>query len=191
MTKNRLENFSDAVIAIILTIMILELKIPHTTNWNEIFSLYPLFISYILSFVFIGIYWVNHHHLLHTLKHVNAKVMWANLLLLFSLSLIPWATGFMGENHFEKNTVVIYTFLCILPALAFTFFSKTIIGSRNPDKQALDILQHMKFKEKLSTVMYIAAFIASFYLPLISLILIFIVSGLWILPNKEIEKLFD
>ena len=108
MTTTRLEAFSDGVLAIIITIMVLEIKVPHDTSWNAITKLLPIFNSYLLSFIFVGIYWGNHHHLLHTVKHVSWKIIWANMHLLFWLSLIPFATGWMGENHFEKNTVVVY-----------------------------------------------------------------------------------
>ena len=191
MTKNRLENFSDAVIAIILTIMVLELKIPHLTNWGSVMQVYPSFIAYGLSFAFIGIYWVNHHHLVHAVGYVNSKILWANLFLLFCLSLIPWATGFMGENHFERNSVIVYTLLAVLPAVAYSLLSSAIIHSRNPNAQALSILQKTKSKEYLSLVCYILALVSSFWNTAISLALIFLVSCIWIIPNRQIEKIFD
>ncbi|MSR76166.1 MAG: DUF1211 domain-containing protein [Candidatus Ryanbacteria bacterium] len=191
MTKNRLENFSDAVIAIILTIMVLELRIPHTTAWGSILELYPLFIAYGLSFAFIGIYWINHHHLIHAVGAVNSRILWANMLLLFCLSLIPWATGFMGENHFEQNSVIVYTLLCMLPAIAYSFLSSAIIRSKNPNTQALRILQKTKTKEYMSLALYVLALVSSFWNTSISLSLIFIVSCIWIIPNKQIEEIFD
>lgn len=191
MNKTRLEAFSDGVIAIILTIMILELKIPHTTNWGEIFNLYPYFISYILSFLFIAIYWVNHHHLIHTLKRVNSKILWSNMVLLFFLSLVPWATGFMGENHFEKNSVIVYTIICFLPALAFSALSKSILSCDVTNMDARKILNSMKNKEYFSQALYAISILFSFIYPVVSLICIFIVSVSWIIPNKEIEKIFE
>jgi len=191
MTKTRLENFSDAVIAIILTIMVLELKVPHTTSWDDIFHVYPLFISYCLSFAFIAIYWVNHHHLLHAVRSVNSRILWSNLLLLFTLSLIPWGTAVMGEHNFEQNGVILYTLLCLLPAIAYTILSSAIIKSRNPDRKVLDILQRMKTKEIMSLFLYSLALLFSFiYIPA-SLFLVFCVSCMWIIPSKKIEELFD
>jgi uncharacterized membrane protein len=191
MTKNRLEYFSDAVIAIIMTIMVLELKIPHSTSWGTIFELYPLFVAYGLSFAFIGIYWVNHHHLLHAVGTVNSKILWTNLLLLFSLSLIPWGTGLMGENHFERNSVIVYTILCLLPAVAYALLSTAIITSKNPNERALHILRKTKVKEYISLALYLLALGSSFWNTTISLALIFIVSCVWIIPNKQIEEIFD
>lgn len=191
MTKNRLEAFSDGVIAIILTIMVLELKVVHVSSWADIYELYPVFISYALSFIFIAIYWVNHHHLVYTLNKVNSSILWFNTLLLFSLSLIPWGTGLMGENHFAQNTVIVYTFLCILPALAFSLLSKAIIKSKDPNREAQMVLKKMKPKERISTILYLGAFFASFVYPLLALVLVFIVSCVWVFPSKEIEELFD
>ena len=114
MTKTRLETFSDGVIAIIITIMVLELKVPHDASWQALKELWPVFLSYVVSFIMLGIYWGNHHHLLHTIKDVRGGILWANLHLLFWLSLIPFATTWMGENHFERNTVIVYALLADL-----------------------------------------------------------------------------
>src|SRR5438105_3716128 len=119
MNKNRLEAFSDAVLAIIMTIMVLDLKIPHEPTFNALAQLAPVFISFLLSFVFLGIYWGNHHHLLHTLNHVNSKIIWANMFLLFTLSLIPFTTGWMGENNFSKVPVVTYAINLLFCSIAF------------------------------------------------------------------------
>jgi uncharacterized membrane protein len=191
MTKTRLEAFSDGVIAIILTILVLELKTPHSTDWKEILNVYPYFISYIISFLFIAIYWVNHHHLIHTLKKVNSKILWTNILLLFSLSLIPWTTGFLAENHFEKNSVIVYTVVCLLPALAFSALSKAIISYDITNEEITRILHSMKKKEYFSQALYTLAILFSFIYPVVSLLCIFIVSCSWVIPNKEIEKIFD
>src|SRR5438445_591944 len=126
MNKTRLETFSDGVIAIIITIMVLELRVPHGTDWNALKEMFPVFISYVLSFVFIGIYWGNHHHLLHTVKKVTAGMIWANLNLLFWLSLIPFTTAWMGENYFVPFTVSIYAVLLLLCGVAFTILQKRI-----------------------------------------------------------------
>src|SRR5690349_21110636 len=127
MQKNRLEAFSDGVLAIIITIMVLELKVPHTAAWAELLHLWPVFISYLLSFIFIAIYWGNHHHLFHAVKHVDPGIIWTNAQLLFWLSLIPFATAWMGENRFEANTVVVYAVLLELCALSYYFLQKCIL----------------------------------------------------------------
>src|SRR4051812_32446142 len=134
MTKTRLEAFSDGVIAIIITIMVLELKIPHGTDWEAIRPMFPVFVSYILSFIIIGIYWGNHHHLLHTVGHVNSRMMWANLHLLFWLSLIPFSTAWMGENNFNSTTVMIYAALMALCGVAYYILLRTIAGA-HPDNE--------------------------------------------------------
>ena len=127
MTKTRLEAFSDGVIAIIITIMVLELKVPHSTNWDDIKSLIPLLISYVISFIMIGIYWGNHHHLLHVVTHVNSKMIWANLHLLFWLSLVPFATAWMGETSFDKITVAVYAILLDCCGIAYFILLNMII----------------------------------------------------------------
>jgi len=191
MNRARLEAFSDAVTAIIITIMILEIKIPQSTDWGEIFSLYSYFISYILSFLFIAIYWVNHHHLIHTIKRVNSKILWSNMALLFFLSLVPWATGFMGENNFEKNSIIVYTIICFLPALAFGALSRSILSSDATNTDVKKILSSLKKKERFSQALYATAVLVSFIFPVVSLVCIFIVSVSWIVPSKEIEELFE
>src|SRR6185295_13632489 len=118
MTKNRLEAFSDGVLAIIITIMVLEIKVPHSSEWKELAELFPVLFSYTLSFMFVGIYWANHHHLLHTARKISSPLIWANMNLLFWLSLTPFATGWMGENHFEKNTVIVYAALLLIDGIA-------------------------------------------------------------------------
>src|SRR5215210_4094685 len=154
MTKTRLEAFSDGVIAIIITIMVLELKIPHRTDWAALRPLIPVFISYMLSFIIIGIYWGNHHHLLHTVGHVNSKMIWANLHLLFWLSLIPFATGWMGENNFDKVTVAAYAVLLDLCGFAY-FILLLIIKASHPNNETLLIpMKKQSKKGVLSVVAY-------------------------------------
>jgi len=126
MNKNRLESFSDGVLAIIITIMVLGIKIPHGTEWIELKHLIPAFMSYMMSFIFIGIYWGNHHHLLHSLKNVSSGIIWANLNLLFWLSIIPFVTGWMGENHFATYTVMVYGIILLLCSIAFYILQKVI-----------------------------------------------------------------
>ena len=188
MNKNRLEAFSDGVLAIIITIMILEIKIPHSSEWPELKKLIEVFISYIMSFVFIGIYWANHHHLLHSLKSVNSKVIWANLNLLFWLSLIPFATGFMGENHFAPNTIAIYSIVLLLSGVSFTILQKVV------EKNAYDIVALQKAFRVLnkkgiaSSLAYIVAIPLAYISPIISCFMFFIVSLMWLVPDKNIEK---
>src|SRR5437764_9268926 len=126
MTKNRLEAFSDGVLAIIITIMVLELKVPHEPYWEALWQMKDIFLSYLMSFVFIGIYWGNHHHLLYTLHHVNGKIIWANMGMLFTLSLVPFTTAWMGENHFENIPVALYSISLLACAIAFTVLQKVI-----------------------------------------------------------------
>lgn len=183
--------FSDGVIAIILTIMVLELKATHLNTISDVFALYPVFISYILSFAFISIYWVNHHHLLSAARGVNSKILWSNIFLLFSLSLIPWATSLMGENHFDKLSVIIYTLLCVFPALGYRMLSSSIRQSKNPDSRVLKVLECMKTKEMVSLVLYVFALICSFFSTWVALVLVAAVSAVWIFPNKKIEEIFE
>jgi uncharacterized membrane protein len=126
MNKTRLEAFSDGVLAIIITIMVLEIKIPKSSNWSELQALIPVFISYLMSFMYIGIYWGNHHHLLHSLKAISSGIIWSNLNLLFWLSLLPFATGWMGENHFEPNTVLVYGIILLMCAISFGILQKMV-----------------------------------------------------------------
>ena len=153
MTKTRLEAFSDGVIAIIITIMVLELEIPHGTNWEkDLAPLVPKFISYIASFVMLGIYWGNHHHLIHTIKEVNSGIMWANLHLLFWLSLMPFATGWMGENHFDKLTVAVYALLSDLCGLAYYILMAAIKNGNQHNPVLMDVLQNQTRKGLLSCI---------------------------------------
>ncbi len=189
MNKSRLEAFSDGVLAIIITIMILELKIPEGTSLQAVRPLWPALCSYILSFVFIGIYWVNHHHLLHTVKKVNGAIMWANMLLLFSLSLVPFATGWMGATRFDKITVAIYGALLLICGLSFTILAAVIKKTYSQDTSITDALNKSKPKSILSTLFYIASIpISLFVNPLLSALLFVIVSVMWIIPSKAIEK---
>ena len=150
MTKSRLEAFSDGVIAIIITIMVLELKIPHEASWAALEKLWPEFVSYFASFLMLGIYWGNHHHLLHTIKEVNSGIMWANLHLLFWLSLFPFVTGWMGENLFEKFTVATYALLSVLCGLAYYILMLIIKKSNRHNNVLLDVLQKQTRKGLLS-----------------------------------------
>jgi uncharacterized membrane protein len=188
MNKTRLEAFSDGVIAIIITIMVLELKIPEGTALGNIKPLVPKFLSYALSFLFIAIYWVNHHHLLHTLKKVTPLVMWANINLLFWLSLIPFLTGWMGENHFDKITVASYAALALLCGVSFNFLQAAIVKSIGQSNSVVKLITPTSWKNLISVIAYFSAIPIALYInPVISGILFFIVSCIWLIPDKKIE----
>ena len=157
MNKNRLEAFSDGVLAIIITIMILEIKIPETADFSALIKLVPVFISYVLSFIYIGIYWNNHHHMLHSATKVNGKILWANLHLLFWLSLIPFATGWMGENHFAKATMTLYGVFLFMAALAYWILQNTIIKNHGKDSLLSKAVGN-DLKGKSSLVFYLIGY---------------------------------
>lgn len=187
MNKNRLEAFSDGVLAIIITIMVLELKIPHGDDWHSLQNLLPKFISYVTSFIYVAIYWNNHHHLLHTVKHVNGTILWANMHLLFWLSLIPFVTAWAGENHFTELPVAAYSFILLMAAIAYFILSKTIVRVHGKDS-FLSTVIGKDLKGIVSFVAYALAVIFSFILKEISLCLIVGVALLWLIPDKRIEK---
>jgi len=189
MGKTRLEAFSDGVIAIIITIMVLELKVPEGANWEALQPLLPKSMSYILSFIFIAIYWNNHHHLLHLVKHVNAGIMWSNFNLLFWLSLIPFATAWMGENHFEPLPVALYAVVLNLCGLAYTILQKTIEAFHRADVRLREIMDRQKRKGILSLVIYTTAIPLAYVNTLISGILFATVATMWIIPDKKIESI--
>jgi uncharacterized membrane protein len=188
MTKTRLEAFSDGVIAIIITIMVLELKVPHSTEWVTIKHLIPVFISYVLSFIFLGIYWGNHHHLVHTIKAVNSSILWANLHLLFWLSLIPFATAWMGESNFERNTVIIYAVLADLCGIAYYILLLTITKHEAKNETMLKVLKKQSKKGTWSVIFYTAAIPFAFIKPYLSCIIFTVVSLMWIIPDRNIER---
>jgi len=189
MNKTRLEAFSDGVIAIIITIMVLELKIPHGTDWEkDLAPLLPVFISYIISFIMLGTYWGNHHHLIHTIKEVSSGIMWANLHLLFWLSLFPFATGWMGENHFDKLTVAVYAGLADMCGIAYYILLIVIKKCNRHNTALLEVLQKQSVKGKLSCIFYTAAIPLAFYNELISEVLIILVAIMWLIPDKNIER---
>jgi len=190
MNKNRLEAFSDGVLAIIITIMILEIKVPKGAHFSDLKSLFPIFISYVLSFIYVGIYWNNHHHLLQGLTRVNGKILWANLHLLFWLSLIPVATGWMGEHHFAKATMTLYGAILFMAAIAFNILQKCIIINEG-EKALLAKAVGKDYKGKTSQILYLIAIACSFYNGWISGILYIIVAMMWLIPDKRIEKAID
>ncbi len=191
MGKTRLEAFSDGVIAIIITIMVLELKTPEGTDWNALKAIAPVFLSYVLSFIFVGIYWNNHHHLLHVVEHISAGIMWANLSLLFCLSLVPFATAWMGENHTEAFPVAVYAVLLDLCGFAFTFLQKMIEACHKDQPQLIEIMKSQKQKGILSLIIYTSAIPLAYINTTISIILFLIVALIWFIPDKKIEHLHN
>jgi len=187
MKTGRLEAFSDGVLAIIITIMVLELKAPEGSDFANLKPIIPKFLSYLLSFIYIGIYWNNHHHLFQAIQKVNGKVLWANLALLFALSLIPFTTAWMGENHFEKNSVALYGINLFISALFFSILENAAIQHEGKDSFVGKALQ-IRIKEYISLVIYILATILAFFVPVISLIGYTLVAVIWLIPDTRIEK---
>jgi uncharacterized membrane protein len=187
MGKGRLEAFSDGVIAIIITIMVLELKVPHEADLISLRPLIPVFLSYVLSFIYIGIYWNNHHHLLHTIRHVNGSTLWANLHLLFWLSLVPFATAWMGENHFAALPVALYGVVLLFAAIAYFILTRILIASHGKDS-ALAQAVGRDFKGKVSLVLYIVAIAFSFLNSWLACVLYVLVAIMWLIPDRRIEK---
>ncbi|MBS1773596.1 MAG: DUF1211 domain-containing protein [Bacteroidetes bacterium] len=188
MNKTRLEAFSDGVLAIIITIMVLEIKVPHSTDWHAIRDLLPVLLSYMLSFVFICIYWNNHHHMMHTVKQVNARIMWSNHNLLFWLSLVPFATAWLGENGTQKEPVMIYSALFFICGFSYDILRRNIIKTYKHDTAVKEALERQKGKGVLSTACYLAAIPLAYINTNISIAIIVFVAILWIIPSKEIEK---
>ncbi|WP_374562367.1 TMEM175 family protein [Ideonella sp.] len=186
MGKGRLEAFSDGVIAIIITIMVLEMKVPHGDSLAALAPLLPVFLSYVLSFVYVGIYWNNHHHLLHATTRVSARVLWANLHLLFWLSLFPFATGWMGENHFAAWPSALYGVVLLMAAIAYWLLQQAIIASEGPAsvlKQALG----SDWKGKLSPLFYIVGIVSTQFVPWVAEAAYVLVALLWLVPDRRIE----
>jgi uncharacterized membrane protein len=187
MTKGRLEAFSDGVIAIIITIMVLELRAPHDPNPSALLPLIPVFLSYLLSFVFLGIYWSNHHHLLHAVQHVNGSVLWANLHLLFWLSLVPFVTGWMGQNHFARWTLAIYGMVLLLSAIAYFILVQTLLSLHGRESVLGDALGS-DFKGKISMVIYLVAIPLALVQWWLACALYILVAIIWLVPDRRIER---
>ena len=190
MGKNRLEAFSDGVIAILITIMVLELKVPHGEGLAALEPLVPVFLSYVLSFVYLGIYWNNHHHMLHTIRKVTGPILWANLHLLFWLSLIPFATGWLGENHFASLPMAMYGVVLLLAALAYYLLQQLIIASQGADSLLKKAVAR-DWKGKLSPLCYAIAIPLAFVSRWISLALYVFVALIWLIPDRRIEKVLN
>jgi uncharacterized membrane protein len=188
MGKGRLEAFSDGVIAVIITIMVLELKVPHDADPRALAPLLPVFASYVLSFVFVGIYWNNHHHMFHAVHKVNGATLWANLHLLFWLSLVPFVTGWMDENHFEALPVAAYGVVLLGAACAYTILTRALLGTHGRDSLLARALGR-DFKGWISLVFYLVAIPLAFVEPLIACGLYALVAAIWLLPDRRFEKL--
>src|SRR5689334_7314285 len=187
MGKGRFEAFSDGVLAIIITIMVLELKVPHGTDWHAIESLKGVFFTYVLSFIYVGIYWNNHHHMLHATTRVSGAAMWANLHLLFWLSLVPFVTGWMGENHFEALPTAAYGVVLLMAAVAYTILQATLTRQRDHNAALANAIKR-DGKGKLSLVLYLASVPLAFVVTWASLALYVIVALIWLIPDRRIER---
>jgi uncharacterized membrane protein len=187
MSKGRVEAFSDGVIAILITIMVLELRVPEGAEWSDLQALTPIFLSYVLSFVFLGIYWVNHHHLWQAAKQVNGAVLWANLHLLFWLSLVPFVTGWMGENEFARLPVALYGVVLWMAGLAYYIMTITLVSLHGTDSMIATALGR-KVKEIGSLVAYAVAILFAFFNSGVSLAIYVFVALLWLIPDRRIEK---
>ncbi|HEU4869951.1 MAG TPA: TMEM175 family protein [Pyrinomonadaceae bacterium] len=186
MNKNRLEAFSDGVIAILITIMVLELRIPEGADWKALASIYPVFLTYVLSFIYLGIYWNNHHHLLQATEHVDGRALWANLHLLFWLSLIPFVTAWMGENNFSQWPVALYGAVLLLAAIAYTILVWALLAA--PGNELLAEALGSDFKGKISMVIYGVAIPLAFVKPWISCLVYIGVAAMWLIPDRRIER---
>lgn len=191
MGKNRLEAFSDGVLAIIITIMVLELKAPHSSEWEEIRKLVPVLISYVMSFLFVGVYWGNHHHLLHIVKKMTSGIMLANLNLLFWLSLIPFATSWISESHFASLPVALYALLLDICGISYTILQRTIASCHKHNHELDVIATGQKRKGIISVVLYTAAIPLAYVNPYISVVIFFIVAIYWLVPDKNIERVLE
>ena len=187
MSKGRLEAFSDGVVAILITILVLELRVPHGDNWQALRPLLPVFLTYVLSFVFLGIYWNNHHHMLHTADRINGKILWANLHLLFWLSLVPFVTGWMGENHFASVPAAVYGGVLLMAGIAFTILKNAIVAEHGPES-TLAAAVGSDVKGKLSVALYVAAIVLAFVNQWIADAIYVLVALMWLVPDRRIES---
>ena len=190
MRKERLEAFSDGVLAIIITIMVLEIKVPLGDKLSDLKPLIPVFSSYVLSFIYIGIYWNNHHHMMHTVKRVTGKILWANLNLLFCLSLVPFVTGWMGENHFRSLPVALYGLILLSAAVAYYILQTVIIKSHGTDS-ILARAVGRDLKGKISPILYVIAIGSSWISGWIAGAIYMIVAFIWLIPDRRIEVIFE
>ena len=187
MGKNRLEAFSDGVLAIIITIMVLEMKVPHGEDWASLQPLLPVFLSYVLSFVYVGIYWNNHHHLLHATHHISGGMLWANLHLLFWLSLFPFVTGWMGENHFAPLPTAFYGFILLMAAIAYAILQRLVIRSEGKGTTLARAIGR-DVKGKLSWLLYALSIPCAFINSWLAQACFIVVALMWLVPDRRIEK---
>jgi uncharacterized membrane protein len=187
MSKHRLESFSDGVLAVIITIMVLEMKVPHGGDVAALLPLLPVFVSYLLSFVFIGVYWNNHHHLLHAASHVTGRILWANLHMLFWLSLVPFVTGWMGENDFAALPVALYGFVQLMAGFAFFILARSLVATHGRDS-ALAKAIGRDIKGKASLVVYLVAVPLAFVSSIAAFVLYVAVAAVWFVPDRRIER---
>jgi uncharacterized membrane protein len=185
--KGRLEAFSDGVVAIIITIMVLEMRVPHGTDPASLRPILPVFLSYVLSYVNVGIYWTNHHHLLHASQHVTGRVLWSNLLLLFWLSLFPFCTGWMGENHFASLPTAVYGMVLLLAAYSYLVLQAAIVAADGPDSPVARAVGADR-KGLLSRILYLAGVVGSFWRPWIGWTCYVVVALIWFVPDRRIER---
>ena len=186
MGKNRLEAFSDGVIAVIITILVLELKVPHGGTFDVLLPLWPVFMSYVLSFIYVGIYWNNHHHMLHAAKEVSGGVLWANLHLLFWLSLIPFVTAWMGENHFETGPTAAYGFVLFMCSIAYLLLARALIAKHPKNATLAEALGDDR-KGKLSCVLYLVGVALSWFVAWLGFVVYAAVAVVWLIPDRRIE----
>src|SRR4051794_12294883 len=187
MTKTRLEAFSDGVIAILITIMVLELRVPHGADWAALSPLVPVFLTYVLSFVFLGIYWNNHHHMFHAVDRINGAILWANLHLLFWLSLVPFVTGWMGENEFARVPTALYGIVLLCSALAYTILVRTILAYEGPHSKLAQAIGKDR-KSYVSLALYISAVPIAFVNQVIADAIYVTVALIWLVPDRRIES---
>lgn len=189
MHKSRLEAFSDGVLAILITIMVLELKVPHGEDLSALTPLLPVFLSYVLSFVYVGIYWNNHHHLFQVAKHVDGAVLWANMHLLFWLSLVPFATAWSGENHFAPLPVAMYGVPLMMSGIAYYILTLALLRAHGPDSDLAKALGG-DFKGKISVVLYAAAIVGACWYPPLALGIYVLVAVIWLIPDRRMERVY-
>ena len=187
MGTNRIEAFSDGVIAIIITIMVLELKVPHGADLASLSALGPVFCAYVLSFVYVGIYWNNHHHMLHACGKVSGSILWANLHLLFWLSLIPFTTGWMGENHFTAAPAALYGFVLLMASIAYWILQHSIIAAEGPECALKEAIGR-DWKGKASPTLYLLAILCASWQPVVSETIYALVALMWLIPDRRIER---
>ena len=187
MSKGRLEAFSDGVVAILITILVLELRIPRGADWAALRPLLPVFLTYVLSFAFLGIYWNNHHHMLHLADRINGKILWANLHLLFWLSLVPFTTGWMGENHWASVPAAVYGVVLLMAAIAYTILQRTIISGQGPGSRLAAAIGS-DVKGRISIALYVSAIALAFVNQWLSDALYIVVALMWLVPDRRIES---